>query len=155
MTDDDNVKEPDHKGLAIATFNATWDLMDKELRTAEENDMMVHTAHASRYHWGQVGGPTEFERGDWQLSRVYALLGKPDEALHYAKHCLNTCQENGIGDFDLAFAYEAMARAYAIKENWTKVDRYTELAKEAAENIEDQGNRDYFLGELDRVPRMP
>jgi hypothetical protein len=141
--------------MAVATFNATWDLMDKEMRTAEENDMMVHTAHASRYHWGQVGGPTEFERGDWQISRVYALLGKGAEALHYAKHCLTTCQENDIGDFDLAFAYESMARAYAVSENWREVDRYTELAKEAAESIEDPGNRDHFLGELDTVPRMP
>jgi len=151
----DRPTEPDHKQLAVASFNATWDLMDKGLRTAEENDMMVHTAHASRYHWGHVGGPTELERGDWQLSRVYALLGKPEEALHYAKHCLNTCQENGIGDFDLAFAYEAMARAYSLKENWSEVDRYTQLAKEAAEGIEDQGNKDHFLGELDSVPRMP
>ena len=93
MTKDDDF-EPDHKAMAVATFNATWDLMDKQMRTAEENDMMVHSAHASRYHWGQVGGPTEFERGDWQISRVYALLGKGTEALHYAKHCLTTCQEN-------------------------------------------------------------
>jgi hypothetical protein len=152
---DENAPEPDHKSMAVATFNATWDLMDKDMRTAEENDMMVHTAHASRYHWGQVGGPTEFERGDWQISRAYALLGNGNEALHYAKHCLNTCMENEIGDFDLAFAYEAMARAYAVKENWREVDRYTELAKTAADNIEDDGNKEYFLGELDSVPRMP
>jgi hypothetical protein len=141
--------------MAVNTFNATWDLMDKNMRTAEENDMMVHTAHASRYHWGQVGSPTEFERGDWQISRVYALLSKGDDALHYAKHCLNTCLENEIGDFDLAFAYEAMARAYAIKENWVEVNRYTEYAKTAAESIEDDGNKKYFLGELDSVPRSP
>lgn len=152
-----DIDEPelDHRSMAVATFNATWDLMDKDLRTAEENDMMVHSAHASRYHWGQVGGPTEFERGDWQLSRAYALLGKGPEALHYAKHCLSTCQENGIGDFDLAFAYEAMARAHAIQENWREADRYTQLAKEAADAIEDEGNKEYFLGELDTVPRMP
>lgn len=154
MTEDEK-PAPDHKTMAITTFNSTWDLMDKQMRTAEENDMMVHTAHASRFHWGQVGGPTEFERGDWQISRVYALLGRGEDALHYAKHCLTTCQENDIGDFDLAFAYEAMARAYAIKENWSQVDRYTELAKNAAEDIEDDGNKEYLLGELDTVPRMP
>ena len=152
---DENASEPDHKQIAIATFNATWVYLDKDLRTAEENDMMVHAAHTSRYMWGQVGGPTEFERGDWQLSRVYASLGKGDEALHYAKHCLNVCMDNEIGDFDLAFAYEAMARAYSLKENWVEVDRHTELAKIAAEDISKKDNRDYFFGELDTIPRMP
>lgn len=152
---DDNTSEQDPKQIAIATFNATWDYLDKDLRTAEENDLMVHAAHTSRYMWGQVGGPTEFERGDWQLSRVYASLGKGDEALHYAKHCLNVCMDNEIGDFDLAFAYEAMARAYSLKENWVAVDRYTELAKSAAEDISKKDEKDYFLGELDSVPRMP
>ena len=154
MTDDDGTSH-DHRSMAVATFNATWDLMDKELRTAEENDMMVHSAHASRYHWGQVGGPTEFERGDWQVSRVYSLLGRGGDALHYARHCLDTCEEHDIGDLDLALAYEAMARAHALEEDWREVDRYTELAKEAAEDIEEPGNRTYFLGELDTVPRMP
>jgi tetratricopeptide (TPR) repeat protein len=152
---EEKAPEPDHKQIAITTFNATWDYLDKEMRTAEENDMMVHAAHTSRYMWGQVGGPQEFERGDWQLSRVYASLGKADESLHYAKHCLNTCLDNEIGDFDLAFAYEAMARAYTLKENWKEVDKYAQLAKQAAENIEDDGNKEYFLGELDTVPRMP
>lgn len=154
MTEDENMAEV-HKRLGIETFNATWDLMDKEMRSSEENDMMVHSAHASRFHWGQVGTPVEFERGDWQLSRVYAKLGKGSEALHYAKHCLRTCQENDIADFDLAFAYEAMARSYALLENWTETDLYVQKAKEAAEAIEKPADRDYFLGELDSIPRMP
>ena len=154
MTEDDNT-ELDHKAIAIETFNATWNLLDKDLRTAEENDIMVHTAHTSRYHWGQVGGPTEFERGDWQLSRVYATLGKGSEALHYAKHTLNTCMENEIGDYDLAFAYEAMARAHAVNGNWTEVDRYVQMAKTAVDGIEKKDDRDYFLKELDSIPRLP
>ncbi len=154
MTEDDK-SELDHKAIAVETFNETWNLLDKDLRTAEENDIMVHAAHTSRYHWGQAGGPTEFERGDWQLSRVYSTLGKGSEALHYAKHTLNTCLENEIGDFDLAFAYEAMARAHSVNGNWTEADRYIQMAKTAAEGIEKKDDREYFLGELDSIPRMP
>ena len=144
-----------HKRLGIETFNQTWEYLDKEMRTAEDNDLMVHAAHTSRYHWGQVGTPVEFERGDWQLSRVYAKLGKGAEALHYAKHCLNTCLENEIGDFDLAFAYEAMARAHAVNGNWSEADMYVQKAKIAAESIDKKDDRDYFMGELDNIPRMP
>ncbi len=154
MTGDEK-SEPDHKAMAIDAFNSTWGLMDKEMRTAEENDLMVHTAHASRYHWGKVGTPVEFERGDWQLSRVYSSLSKGGEALHYAKHCLGTCLENEIGDFDLAFAYEAMARAHAVNGNWSEADMYVQKAKVAAESIEKKDDREYFMGELDSIPRMP
>ena len=154
MTEDDK-SELDHKAIAMETFNATWDLLKNDMRTAEENDMMVHSAHTSRYHWSKVGGPMEAERGDWQLSRVYATLGKGSEALHYAKHTLNTCLENEIGDFDLALAYEAMARAHSVNGNWTEVDRYVQMAKSAADNIEKKDDREYLLGQLDSIPWMP
>ncbi len=151
----DESGSPDHRQMAVDTFNATWEFMDKELRTAEENDLMVHTANASRYHWSRTGGPLEFERGDWQLSRVYSILGKGSEALHYAKHCLNTCLDNEIGGLDLAFAYEALARAHAVLGQWDEADRFVQNAKRAAESIPKDEDRQYFLGELDSIPRMP
>lgn len=153
--EDEERGPPDHRVMAVEAFNRTWDYLDKDMRTAEENDMMVHTAHASRYHWSQVGTPIEFERGDWQLSRVYASIGKGAEALHYAKHCLNTCLENEIAGFDLAFAYEAMARAHAVAGNWREADMYLQNAKQAAKGIEKEEDRKYLVSQLDTIPRMP
>ena len=49
-----------HKKFAVELFNRTWDLLDKEDRTQEEADTMIHAAHASRYHWGEIGTPFEF-----------------------------------------------------------------------------------------------
>jgi hypothetical protein len=109
---------------------------------------MIHAAHASRYHWGEIGTPLEFERGEWQISRVYAVLGRPQAALYHAQRCLDLCQANEIRDFDLAFAYEALARAYAVAGEMAKSGEYIELAMRAAEEIEDQGNREYLEGEL-------
>ena len=37
----------EHKKLAINLFNLTWSLLDKKDRTREENDKMVHAAHAT------------------------------------------------------------------------------------------------------------
>jgi len=140
-----------HKKLAADLFNKTWDLLDKPNRTPEEDLEMIHTAHASRYHWGQVGTPLEFQRGEWQISRVYAVLEMGESALFHAKIALRTCQEKGIGDFDLAFAYEAIARANTILKNTAEKAKYLALAKEAGEKITDEGNRDYFFSELETI----
>jgi hypothetical protein len=137
-----------HKQFAVDLFNQTWDLLDKQERTPEEADTMVHAAHASRYHWGEIGTPLEFERGEWQISRVYAVLNRPQAALYHAQRCLDLCLENKIRDFDLAFAYEALARAYAVAGDLEQSGEYMERAMKAAEEIEDPGNREYLEGEL-------
>jgi len=148
MTTENKQADDLHKKFAVELFNRTWDLLDKEDRTPEEADTMIHAAHASRYHWGEIGTPLEFERGEWPLSRVYAVLTHPEAALYHAQRCLDICMANEIRDFDLAFAYEALARAYAIAGEGAKSGEYTELAMKAAEEIEDKDNREYLEGEL-------
>jgi hypothetical protein len=146
-------QQPDelHRKLAVDLFNLTWSLLDKKDRTLDEDDKMVHAAHASRFHWGQIGTPLEFERGEWQISRVYSVLGRGDPALYHAKRCLDICRKNNIKDFDLAFAYESMARAHSIVGNRIECEKYTKLAKEAAEDISKKEDKDYFLSEIGTV----
>ena len=93
-----------HRKFAINCFNGTWDLIEKTDRTPEDDANMIHMAHASRYHWAEVGMPINLARGDWQISRVYAALSQGDNALVYAKNCLRLCIDHDLGDFDLAFA---------------------------------------------------
>jgi hypothetical protein len=59
----ENLKEM-HKKFAVDCFNGTWDLLDNKDRSREEDFNMIHMAHASRYHWGEIGTPLEFARGD-------------------------------------------------------------------------------------------
>ncbi len=145
-----------HRKMAVQLFNLTWNLIDKgENRSQEENDDMIHSAHASRYHWTIVvnseeypkAGPMNLERGDWQISRVYALLKRPEAALYHAQRCLEICEENNIGDFDIAFAYEAKARALSLAGN-KNASKFIEKAKKAANAIAKKEDRDYFLSEL-------
>jgi len=140
-----------HKKQAIDNFNYTWDLIDKKDRTEEDNLNMIHAAHASRFHWGQVGTPLHFVRGEWQISRVYALLNMPESALFHGNYSLELCKANKIGDFDLAFGYEAMARAYMIGNKPELMQKYLDLAAASAEDIEEQENKDYVLAELKTV----
>jgi len=152
-------QEPDldrdwHRKMAVGLFNLVWDLLDKTERSTEEDEKMVHAAHASRFHWGEIGTALELERGEWQISRVYAVLGRPEAALHHAHRCLAICEANRIGDFDLAFAYEGLARAYAAAGQSERSREYIRLGEQAGGQIEDEGNRKYFLDELKAVSTM-
>ena len=138
-----------HKKFAIDGFNLVWSLLGKKDRTKEDDDKMVHAAHASRFHWGEIGTPLEFERGEWQISRVYSVLSRPESALFHAKRCLDICTENNIEDFDIAFAHEAMARANAALGNKPEFEKHYRLAKEAGEEIKEKGDREYFFKDLD------
>jgi hypothetical protein len=40
-----------HRALGAALFNTTWELIGKQDRSAADDDLLVHTAHASCYHW--------------------------------------------------------------------------------------------------------
>jgi hypothetical protein len=153
MTEEKKYTENEaHKKFAVDLFNLTWSLLDKKDRTKEEDDKMVHAAHASRFHWGEIGTPLHFERGEWQISRVYAVLNRPQPALYHAQRCLEICTANSFSDFDIAFAYEAMARACAIAGQRTECEKYLKLAQQAGEQIKQKEDRDYFFTELGTVP---
>ncbi len=137
-----------HKKFAVDLFNFTWSLLDKPDRTPEDDDLMLHAAHASRYHWSRIGTPVHFARGEWQISRVYAVLKRAEPAIYHAQRCLQICQANGIGDFDLAFAYEALARAYALAGSKDESARYLALAKAAGEQIAEEDDRSLLFSDL-------
>lgn len=140
-----------HRKQAISCFNATWDLIDKKDRTLEDDLNMIHTAHASRYHWSQIGTSLEFVRGEWQISRVYALTSQGASALFHGKFSLSYCLDNEIGDFDLAFAYEAVARAYALIGKKENAKENYDLALKAADKISKKDDKEYFLTELKTI----
>ena len=80
--------------LAAHLFNETWRLMEKPDRTAEEDVLMIHSAHASRHHWQSIGDSSHKAIGGWQISRVYSLLGLSDPALYHAKCVCKSARHN-------------------------------------------------------------
>ncbi len=140
-----------HRELAVELFNKTWALMDKKDRTQEETDHMIHAAHASRYHWGVIGEPLNWQRGEWQVSRVYAVAGRPQACLYHAQRCMMVTETYEIGGFDKAFAHEALARAYSLMGDAEMMGKHLALGKELAERIEDKEVKDYLLSELNSI----
>jgi DNA-binding transcriptional MerR regulator len=145
----------DERRQAVDLFNGVWRLLEKEDRTVEDDDTMLHMAHASRYHWGQVGAPEQLSRGEWQVSRVYAVLGRAEPAAYHARRGLEICRANGIGDWDLAFAYEALARASAVADDKDQARAWTEQALAATEDIAEAEDRELVVTDLESIPGQP
>jgi DNA-binding transcriptional MerR regulator len=136
--------------LAADLFNHTWTLLEKPDRTSEQDDEMIHSAHASRFHWGEVDGaePVTLARGEWQCSRVYAVLGRAEPALWHARRCLAINEAIGNADWDIASAYEAMARANLTAGDLDETARWKAKATEALDGIADADDREVIEGDL-------
>ena len=141
-----------HRKLAVDLFNHVWTLLEKPDRSPLQDDEMIHAAHASRHHWGVIGAPVNLARGEWQISRVYATLGRPEAARRHAQRSLELCRDNSIANFDLAFAHEALARAAALAGDAPERDRQLALARDAGAAIAEKDDRDYFHEQLATVP---
>jgi DNA-binding transcriptional MerR regulator len=149
---DDVITSEDQRALAVQLFNRVWTMLEKPSRSVEDDDRMVHMAHASRYHWGEVGSPEQLAVGEWQCSRVYAVLGRGEPSLHHARRALTIAQGPGLPDWLAASAMEAMARASAVAGDESEAMRWASAAKAAADAIEDPEDREVVMGDLATLP---
>jgi len=114
MADQLSPEQSESRQLAKRFFNETWTYLEKADRTADDDLMMIHLAHASRLHWQLAGDARNWSISEWQISRVYAVLGRAESALFHGHACLRIATENHLKPFQMGFAHEAIARALAI-----------------------------------------
>jgi hypothetical protein len=132
-----NVTEKEfHKKMAVKLFNETSALLDKPDRTPIDDAKMIHLAHASRLHWEFVGSAKDLAMGEWQVSRVHAVLRQLDSALYHAKQSLEIAESNHLGPFYLACGHEAVARALSITGHHA-ASAHIETARKIATGITD------------------
>lgn len=152
MTDEPNI-EQFHRNFAAKLFNETWVLLSKASRTPEEDALMIHSAHASRFHWELVGDAQQRAIGEWQIAKVYSALHRSEPAIYHARRCLQIAQENHFTGFYLGSAYEAMARALAINGDPEARD-FALQADHIAEEISDPEEKGILLADLSTI-EMP
>jgi hypothetical protein len=139
---------------AVDLFNLVWTLMETPERTPQQDDEMIHAAHASRHHWAAVGTDANLARGEWQVSRVYATLGRGEPAIYHAERCLAYCEASpdDIADWDLPYAYEALSRAHLTAGNQVEAERYAARARELGARVEDEHDREHLEEDLATLP---
>jgi len=113
---------------------------------------MLHAAHASRYHWGHAGTPLNRSIGEWQVSRVYAVLGRTEPALYHGRRALEIARRNRLSRFHLAYAYEALARASAVAGQRRARNRYLREARRIGAAVRDRDDRRMLLEDLATIP---
>jgi tetratricopeptide (TPR) repeat protein len=101
-----------HRAQGIAANNAVWDLLAAE-PNEQRNEDLLRTAYAAAYHWQRASGarPENEARASYMIARALLATGQAEAALRAADRCLRVCTENGLVDFDLAYAYEVRARS--------------------------------------------
>jgi len=127
-----------------------WKLLDKRGRSKEENELMIHSAHASCYHWLEVGTRIHNQRSHWLLSRVYTVTKDGPNALKHAKKCLELTQKypKEMKDFDVAYAYEAVARANFLNRQSVYGKKYLAIAQQKGDKIKNPEDKALFLKDL-------
>lgn len=137
-----------HQYFSAHCFNAAWELIDKADRTSEEAETLINLCHASLWHWSQRGECTSRHRsiGYWQLSRAYAVLRRAESARQYAE--LSLQWSGGEDPFVTGYAYEALARAEAIRGNLPEMREYIQMATENANRVSDAKDRELLIDDI-------
>jgi hypothetical protein len=149
------VTPEEHRRLGVELYNGTWELIERPARTPDEDDEMLHRAHASAYHWLQAPHTAANRaRSQWLCSRVHVLAGQPEGALHHARRCLVLVEGHSdeMEDWDLAGAHEALARAHLAAGDADEARRYVGLARGAAAAIANPKDREHIDEDLDSLP---
>jgi hypothetical protein len=140
-----------HKHFAAECFNWTWNLIEKPCRTPEDDEQMRSLCHASLWHWTQRDDctPRNLSIGYWQLSRVYALLGRAEDATRYGELCLRHSESEA--PFYIGYAHEALARAAMVGGDARRLSEHLGAARQFAAQVTNPEEREMLVKDLDGI----
>jgi len=140
-----------HKHFSAENFDKTWEYIEKSDRSQEEGMLMLHTAIASLWHWSQRDDATleNLSVGYWQVSRVFCLIGQPDNARMYGRLSLNHAEN--LEYFFKGYACEALARAEMQSGNRVAMRFYLDKAHEMASQVSDEEDKQLLLKDLETI----
>jgi hypothetical protein len=141
-----------HRTFGVTLNLTVWRELARDDRTPDDDQRMVDAAHASLWHWAQVGTPANLARGEWLCARAYTVVGRSEPALHHARRCLAVTEANALGDFDEVYALEGVARALALAGHTDEAGRFRRRAVEALHHVGDPEDREICEADLAAGP---
>jgi hypothetical protein len=142
-----------HRWFAVEFNNRAWDLVEDANRSPDEDELMIHPAHAASLHWLKVGAVIHHLRGKCLLATAYAAARLGEAATRHDEKCLQLCKNAGDEPtaFDRASAYGSAANAYACAGNLVRAEENYRLAVAAAADCSDAADRQV----IERLYRPP
>ncbi len=140
-----------HSFFARNYHGACYSYLVKEERSPDDTATMINLAHASLLHWSQSKEcrPVNLQRGEFLISIAYASAGRGEPAYYHARRCFDQtlCNPDSM-DFDIAYAYMAMARASALNGLDTEAKKYFSKMAEAGSQIKNTKDKQIFIDDL-------
>jgi hypothetical protein len=144
-----------HRRFAVEAFNRSWDLLEMPERSADDDADMLAAAFASAWHWSVVGTAENIALGDHQIAKVASHAGQPAVALHYARRALEAIEIGRFGDWQVAAAYEGMARACAAAGDVRGREYWVQRCTIALGAVPDAADRSVVAEQLLNLPETP
>ncbi len=137
-------------------FNHAWDFIEKESRTPQEEEEMLHLSLTSLWHWTQRSDRKgkNLAVAYWQAARVFTLIKNAEMAVRYAKRCYDITHENQLAPFHLGFACEALARAFSLAGSRGEAEAYLQQAHTLAQQVTDPEDKETLEKDL-RTIQLP
>jgi hypothetical protein len=149
-----DVEVEDHRDWGRRAHGRFWELVERVDRSTAEDRELLEATYASAWYWRHAGTAINEQRAEWMLSRAHAVLGDGRAAQRHADRCWQITETEGIGDFDFAYACEAMYRAAAVRDDAAGAREWYDRAEAAAKDIGEDEDRAIFAADLAR-PATP
>jgi hypothetical protein len=141
--------------LASQANNRAWSLSEAASRTAQQDEEMLHAAHAAMYFWNIVGNDNNHAHASQLLAHVYALLRQPGPASHYQAQSQPVFFAQGAADWEVALAHCVAANVAASMGDTDAHGKHYRLSYQLVEQLPDPEDRKILEATLCILPRPP
>jgi hypothetical protein len=138
--------------FAVEMNNRAWAIVDNAGRTPEEEEEMLHAAHAAAVHWSRVGTERNKAAADMLLGQAHSVVGNGALAMRYAKRSHGYITSHESPDWEIAFAHAVLANAARAAGDGALYSQQYTLAKSLGEAISDREDKEIFEQFFARIP---
>lgn len=141
-----------NRWFAVECNNRAWRFAETPGRSAEEDEEMLHCAHAAALHWSKVGTGLHRARATMLLGHVHALLGNGAIAMGYAEASFAYVSSHDSPHWEVAFAHAVLANAAAAAGERDLHAQHYARAQALGAALEDAEDREIFEKTFRAVP---
>ena len=140
-----------HKRFASECNNRAWAL-SVQARSAAEDREMLDAAHASAWHWAQVGSELNRMRATMLVAEVHALLGLGASSFALAETMRDYFVSRETADWEIACAHAVHAHAAHAAGRVAEHRAAYARAAEALASIDGEEDRKIIARTFDQIP---